>query len=382
MPRRRRPTPGGERRRRPAHRAGRARRGGASSDDARAAAGHPAGSTGTRSTGRVDRDRINRRERRPRRARWRRRHRGRDPRGSGCRRPAPRPASLLDRPPGTTAAGSPSRLAGSTGRMMSSVATALSYAVHVPAVPERWLVPDREHQERVLGLELGPHPGDGVALDQRVDELRRVAGRDVGVGMAQEREGVGAHHLHEQRHDGPHLGHAARWPTRRRSRRTPAARPRRRRSRRRPGGRRPAGPRRRCRRRCRRPAGRAAARRAGHPLGRGRSSGTGTVKGSRTCGPAITRKATRTSATVRAIGPSVAISWPARKSSIGRDHGGRRDPPDRGLERRDAAAVRRVAERAADVVAEADRCHARGQRRGLAATRPAGRQRRGSTGSG
>ena len=58
----------------------------------------------------------------------------------------------------------------------------------------------------------------------------------------------------------------------------------------------------------------------------------------------------------------------------GRDHGGRRDPPHGGLERGDAAAVRRVAERTADVVAQADRRHARGQRRGFAATRPAGRQ--------
>ena len=52
------------------------------------------------------------------------------------------------------------------------------------------------------------------------------------------------------------------------------------------------------------------------------------------------------------------------------------DDAGRGLDRGDAAAMRRVAQRAADVIAQAERAHPRGDRGGLAAARAAGGARR------
>jgi len=54
-----------------------------------------------------------------------------------------------------------------------------------------------------------------------------------------------------------------------------------------------------------------------------------------------------------------------------RDHGGGGHRPGGGLDRCHAAAVRRIAQRSAEVVAQAERTHPGGQGRGFAAARPA-----------
>ena len=100
---------------------------------------------------------------------------------------------------------------------------------------------------------------------------------------------------------------------------------------------------------------------------RGTSSGTGTDSGSRGCMPATMLSPSRTSATRRAITPSTAINCIAGPDVLRRDHRRVRDAARRRLDRRDPAAVRGVAQRAADVVAQPERRHARGQRARLAA---------------
>ena len=142
--------------------------------------------------------------------------------------------------------------------------------------------------------------------------------------------------------------------------RSPAASASSTRSRPRPARRPRAGPPRRRRGRCRRRAARPAPRPGPGRRRRGSASGTGTDAGSRGCGPASDLQAQpHVGRRVRAIGPSTAISWNASGPSSGGITVACGTRPVRRLDRGDAAAVRRVAQRAADVVAEAERAHAR-----------------------
>ena len=102
-------------------------------------------------------------------------------------------------------------------------------------------------------------------------------------------------------------------------------------------------------------------------------SGASTDCGSTMSRPAIVHRPMRRSATERAIGPSVrnAMDMPPYSPEFTTASGmrptvGLCDAMPQQLERCDAAAVGRVAQRATDVIADADRRHARSERRRLA----------------
>ena len=123
------------------------------------------------------------------------------------------------------------------------------------------------------------------------------------------------------------------------------------------------GSRRRCRGRSTRRADRRRRRRAtGRPAAApGRT--TGRLSGSRECIPAMASRPTRRSATRRAMSALHGHQLEHDQRVLGREVRGLGHDAGRRLDRRDAAAVGRVAQRSAEVVAEAERRHPAGRAR-------------------